>query len=327
MSCVSSSCSSSAFGHRRLITCLALLLLIWASPGAADPHSSSVDLPAEDEPITPVPQPPSADPLKLALGELLFADPRLSSDGSRACSSCHDIGTNGADANQHDKAFDGSELPLNTPTVFNAALSFRFNWEGNFRTSEAEDEATLIAGKTMGKGFDDALLRLSADPKMTEKFHLAYGHSLDRATLLDAIATYEGSLLTPGSRFDRWLEGDATALSAEEHAGYMLFKSIGCVSCHQGVNVGANLFERHGIFHPLAAPKPEILRVPSLRNVATTAPYFHDGSAPTLGDAVRRMAAAQLDQTLSDKQVRLIVAFLNTLTGMYHGAPVVMPQR
>jgi cytochrome c peroxidase len=274
-----------------------------------------------------VPQPPSADPLKLAIGELLFADTRLSSDGSRACSSCHDIGTNGADANQHDKAFDGSELPLNTPTVFNAPLSFRFNWEGNFRTLEAQDEATLITGKTMGKDFDAALLRLSADPKMAEKFRRAYGHSPDRTSLLDAIATYERSLLTPGSRFDRWLEGDATALSAEEHDGYMLFKSIGCVSCHQGVNVGANLFERHGIFHPLASPKPEILRVPSLRNVATTAPYFHDGSAPTLGDAVRRMAAAQLDQTLSDQQIRIIVAFLNTLTGMYHGAPVVVPQR
>jgi cytochrome c peroxidase len=327
MSCVSRPCSSSAFGHRTLVTCLALLLLIWASPGSADPHSSSVDLPAEDEPITPVPQPPSVDPVKLAIGERLFADPRLSRDGSRACSSCHDIGTNGADANQHDKAFDGSELPLNTPTVFNAPLSFRFNWEGNFRTLEAQDEATLITGKTMGNDIDDALLRLSADPKMAEKFRRAYGHSPDRTSLLDAIATYERSLLTPGSRFDRWLEGDATALSAEEHAGYMLFKSIGCVSCHQGVNVGANLFERHGIFHPLASPKPEILRVPSLRNVATTAPYFHDGSAPALGDAVRRMAAAQLDQTLSDKQVRLIVAFLNTLTGMYHGAPVAMPQR
>jgi cytochrome c peroxidase len=179
----------------------------------------------------------------------------------------------------------------------------------------------------MGKGFDDAVLRLSADPKMAEKFHRAYGRSPDRASLFDAIATYERSLLTPGSRFDRWLEGDATALSTEEHHGYMLFKSIGCISCHQGVNVGANLFERHGIFHPLASPKPEILRVPSLRNVATTAPYFHDGSAPTLDDAVRRMAAAQLDQTLSDQQVRFIVAFLNTLTGMYHGAPVVMPQR
>ena len=167
MSCAPRSSCSSIFGHPRLVTCLASLFLIWAIPAAADPHRSSVELPAEDEPITPVPQPPPADPLKLAIGELVFADPRLSSDGSRACSSCHDIGTNGADTNQHDKAFDGSELLLNTPTVFNAALSFRLNWEGNFRTLEAEDEATLITGKTMGKGFDDALLRLSADPKMS----------------------------------------------------------------------------------------------------------------------------------------------------------------
>ena len=105
--------------------------------------------------------------------------------------------------------------------------------------------------------------------------------------------------------------------------GYQLFKSLGCISCHQGVNVGGNLFERHGIFHPLASPKPEILRVPSLRNVATTPPYFHDGSAPTLPDAVRKMAFAQLDTTLSDQQTDSIVAFLKTLTGTYRGRPVV----
>jgi cytochrome c peroxidase len=128
--------------------------------------------------------------------------------------------------------------------------------------------------------------------------------------------------LTPGSRFDRWLGGEAAALSPEEQKGYQLFKSIGCVSCHQGVNVGGNLFERHGIFHPLASPKPEILRVPSLRNVAVTPPYFHDGGAPTLDEAVRKMAEAQLDQTLSDQQIKVIVAFLNTLTGTYRGAPL-----
>jgi cytochrome c peroxidase len=129
--------------------------------------------------------------------------------------------------------------------------------------------------------------------------------------------------LTPGSRFDRWLGGEAAALSPEEQKGYQLFKSIGCISCHQGVNVGGNLFERHGIFHPLASPKPEILRVPSLRNVATTPPYFHDGSAPTLDEAVRKMAEAQLDQTLSDQQIKAIVAFLDTLTGTYRGALVI----
>ena len=118
------------------------------------------------------------------------------------------------------------------------------------------------------------------------------------------------------------MQGDARALSAEEQRGYQLFKSLGCVSCHQGVNVSGNLFERHGIFHPLASPQPEILRVPSLRNVAVTAPYFHDGSAATLDDAVRKMALAQLDDTLTDQQVDAIVAFLRTLTGIYRGVPV-----
>jgi cytochrome c peroxidase len=278
--------------------------------------------PTEQEPITPVPAPPPADPLKLALGERLFADPRLSGDGSRACISCHDIHTNGADGNRHDKAIDGSELPLNTTTVFNAALSFRLDWEGDFRTLEAQADSALGNQRAMGKSIDAVLGRLGADPQTRHQFEEAYGRGPDHASLLDAIATYERSLVTPGSRFDRWLGGDAAALSAEERNGYRLFKLLGCVSCHQGVNVGGNLFERHGIFHPLASPKPEILRVPSLRNVATTPPYFHDGSAPTLGEAVRRMANAQLDQTLSNQEIDAIVAFLNTLTGIYRGTPV-----
>jgi cytochrome c peroxidase len=130
-------------------------------------------------------------------------------------------------------------------------------------------------------------------------------------------------LLTPGSRFDRWLGGDPSALSAGEIEGYRLFKSLGCSSCHQGVNVGGNLFQRQGVFHPLVQGPPEIVRVPSLRNVATTAPYFHDGSAATLEDAVRRMAAAQLDRSLTGEQIASIVAFLQTLTGNYRGSPVV----
>jgi cytochrome c peroxidase len=231
--------------------------------------------------------------------------------------------TSGADSNRHDRALDGSKLPLNTSTIFNAALSFRLGWEGKFRTLETQAEAALESPQGMGASIHEVLRKLSADPQTRRQFGAAYGRAPDRASLLDAIATYERSLVTPGSRFDRWLGGDAAALSAEEQNGYQLFKSLGCVSCHQGVNVGGNLFERHGIFHPLASPKPEILRVPSLRNVATTPPYFHDGSASTLHDAVRKMANAQLDRTLSDQQIEAIVAFLNTLTGTYRGAPVI----
>ncbi len=166
------------------------------------------------------------------------------------------------------------------------------NWEGNFRTLEAQAQSSLENPANMATSVEEVVGKLKADPEMVRQFDDAYGRAPDATSILDAIATYERSLLTPGSRFDRWLEGDKTALTAEEQNGYRLFKSFGCISCHQGVGVGGNLFERHGIFHPLASPQPEILRVPSLRNVAAMAPYFHDGSAPTLDDAVRQMALA-----------------------------------
>jgi cytochrome c peroxidase len=274
------------------------------------------------EPITPIPPPPPANPLKLALGESLFEDPLLSRDRTRSCRSCHDTRSNGANAHRHDRGLDGSEIFFNTNTVFNAALSFRFNWEGDITSLRAHIEASMVSPRTMGMTMDEVLGRLGADPEMVARFSQAYGHDPDQPSLLDAIAIYERSLVTPGSRFDQWLEGDGAALSADEQKGYGLFKSLGCISCHQGVNVGGNLFERQGIFRPLAAPKPEVLRVPSLRNVAVTAPYFHDGSAATLEDAVRKMAASQLDRKLSTEQVGSIVAFLRTLTGTYRGTPV-----
>jgi cytochrome c peroxidase len=124
------------------------------------------------------------------------------------------------------------------------------------------------------------LEKLNADAETVGQLKVAYGHRPDQASLLGAIAIYERPLLTPGSRFDLWLQGKTSALCATEQNGYALFKSLGCVSCHQGVNVASNLYERHGIFHPLASPNPVLLRVPSLRNVAVMAPYFHDGSSP-----------------------------------------------
>jgi cytochrome c peroxidase len=287
--------------------------------------SESSTTPAE-EPITPVPEPPAADPLKVALGERLFGDPRLSRGNKRTCSSCHDIRTNGANRNVRDTALDGSLLSINTPTIFNSTLSFRLGWEGEFRTLEAQAAATLENPRIMDSRIDEVVGKLSHDSVVVHQFELAYGHGPDPLSVLDAIATFERSLVTPGSGFDRWLAGDASALSAEQVDGYRLFKSLGCVSCHQGVNVGGNLFQRHGIFHPLARPEPEILRVPSLRNVATTAPYFHDGSVPSLDDAVRKMATAQLDLTLTDQQVDEIVSYLRTLTGIYHGRIVGEPR-
>jgi cytochrome c peroxidase len=275
-----------------------------------------------EEPITPVPEPPPIDPRKVKLGERLFGDPRLSHDGSRSCSSCHDLSTNGASTKRQDVGPDGSSLPFNTPTIFNATLNFRLGWEGKLRTVESDAKAALENPQIMGVGISELSEKLGADSSMRRDFIAAYGSGPSAGNILDAIASFEQTLVTPGSRFDRWLMGDAAALSADELDGYRLFKSLGCASCHQGANVGGNLFERHGIFHPLASPKPEILRVPSLRNVATTPPYFHDGSAQTLDDAVRKMGLAQLNSTLTDQQVKAIVGYLQTLTGNYRGAPV-----
>jgi cytochrome c peroxidase len=207
--------------------------------------------------------------------------------------------------------------------VFNAVLNWRLNWEGDLRTLESQIEQALRKSDRMASSPDEALEKLRADKDLSKEFREAYGREMTGAGLLSAIATYERTLLTPGCRFDRWLQGDANAIDAEELAGYQLFKSLGCVSCHQGVNVGGNLYQRHGVFHPLASPEPEIVRVPSLRNVAVTPPYFHDGSAATLAEAVKAMGYAQLDRVLTDDQTSAIVAFLKTLTGAYRGKPLV----
>jgi cytochrome c peroxidase len=220
----------------RKASVLALAVLAGALTAAAPTVRSS----SGAEPITPIPAPAGLDPRRVALGEQLFHDPRLSHDNTLSCGSCHDTSTNGASANALDRGVHGLLVPFNTPTVFNAALNFRLNWEGNVRALERE-----------------ALVKISADEVMTQRFRVTYGRAPDVPALLNAIATYERSLLTAGSRFDRWLSGETSAISPEELSGYQLFKSLGCISCHQGVNVGGNLFQRHGIFRPLGAPEPE----------------------------------------------------------------------
>jgi cytochrome c peroxidase len=298
---------------------LALVCLCAISPAHA--QSAAFETRASQEPITPIPAARGLDPQRVLLGERLFNDPRLSHNNTHTCSSCHDVGTNGASANVRDSS-DGRPAVLNTPTVFNVSLNFRLNWEGNVRLLEEGIEQSLVNPAIMASSVDEAVGKLRASPDMVGQFREAYGREPDRAALLDAIATYERSLVTPGSRFDRWLMGDNEAITPDELSGYQLFKSFGCITCHQGANIGGNLFQRHGIFHPLGSPEPVLVRVPSLRNVAATAPYFHDGSAATLPEAVKAMGVAQLDRVLTDRQISAIVAFLNALTGTYRDEPV-----
>jgi cytochrome c peroxidase len=316
-----------AFGLVRWRAAIVVALVLSAACAVAQVPTvvSSRDLPAHREPITPIPLPPVADPAKVALGERLFADPRLSRDQKMSCLSCHDVRFNGANEHQVGPASAGFVATFNAPTVFNAALNFRLDWQGGHQTLEDQARSALGDPASVDERIEDDVRVLTRDRGMDREFKAAYGHGPDRDSLVDAIASYERTLLTPDSPFDRWLRGDASALSPEAMAGYNLFKSYGCASCHQGVNVGGNLFEQSGIFHPLASPQPRVFRVPSLRNVAVTAPYFHDGSAATLPDAVRRMGYAQLDRKLSDDQIDLIVAFLQSLTGVYRGRTLSAP--
>lgn len=266
----------------------------------------------------PLPRSQVGDPKKILLGHDLFYDPHLSRSMRLTCASCHDLTRNGASASRRDRGDTGQYMQFNTPTVFNSAYNFRLGWGGRTRTLYDMALWTLRTGHLMG-GTGLAVRRLAADPKMVARFRTVYGPGLDEADVADALASFMGTLVTPDAPFDRWLLGDKTALTPQQARGFSRFKVLGCASCHQGVNLGGNIFQRRGIFHPLGEPNPVYLRVPSLRNVSVTAPYFHDGSVQSLPVAIRKMARAQLDLTIEARDIRDISAFLESLTGSYQG--------
>jgi cytochrome c peroxidase len=295
-----------------------------------------------DEPITPIPTTIDARPDKLRLGDRLFHDTRLSRGNAVACVTCHRLEAGGDDDRAITMGLDGQPLDFNTSTIFNVGLSARLNWRGNVRTLEEQNESALLDTRLMNNDWSSLQAALRADPTYREAFAAIYGGGdIGREQILDALAGYERSLVTPNSRFDRYLRGEPDAITIDEQRGYELFKSYGCIACHQGRNVGGNLFQKFGIFaDPFAgrsvvtnadlgrfaitgnAADRFVFRVPGLRNVALTAPYFHDGSAQSLDDAVDVMARNQLGRTLAKEDVALIVKFLHTLTGEFRGRPL-----
>jgi len=293
---------------------------------------------ASEEPISPVQEHALSDGKKIALGESLFNDIRLSHGDVVSCASCHGLDQGGDDGQARSRAANGRLLDFNTPTVFNVALNFRFNWRGNFRSLEAQNEAALLDPSLMNTTWPELLAKLSTNRTYTGHFFAVYGKLPNRQNVLDALAAFQQSLVTPDAPFDRYLKGDRQAMTAEEKRGYELFKNYGCMACHQGVNVGGNLFQKFGIFaDPFAGQASisradlgrmtvtgrsadrHVFRVPSLRNVMLTAPYFHDGRTSSLSEAVRIMARNQLGRELGTRDVADIVAFLAALTGEYRG--------
>lgn len=270
---------------------------------------------------------------RVALGAQLFADRRLSADGSLACNSCHDLRRGGADGRPVSIGVNEAKGTINAPTVFNAAYSFVQFWDGRARTLEEQVAGPIHNPLEMATDWNAVVARLGADAVMREAFLRAYPEGLNARNIADAIATYERTLITLNSRFDRFQAGDQLALSPLEREGYQRFMDLGCVSCHQGMLLGGNMFQRFGVLQDYFAGRTltradlgrfnvtglekdkHVFKVPGLRNVALTAPYFHDASAETLELAVEVMGRYQLGKTLSHEEIRAIVAFLKTLTG------------
>lgn len=287
--------------------------------------------------LLPLPPPPALSPERVALGRALFHEPRLSHDNSIACASCHALDKGGVDRRRVSLGIGGSVGPINAPTVFNAGLNVAQFWNGRAKTLEEQAAGPIQNPLEMGSNWNEVIAKLRADTNYVAQFRRVYADGITPANITDAIATFERSLVTPNSRFDRYLRGEKGALGLDAEKGYRRFISHGCASCHQGVGIGGNMFQKFGVMDDYfkgRAPSDAdlgrfrvtgldedrfVFKVPSLRNIALTPPYFHDGSAATLDEAVRVMGQYQLGKKLSDEDVGLIVAFLRSLTGEWEG--------
>lgn len=309
--------------------CLKLLLLAFALAIGAGANAAPLM-----EPIKPLPLDSTQDPLRVSIGRRLFQDTRLSANARVSCASCHNLAKGGADGRVRSVGFNGQLTAVNAPSVLNAALNFRQFWNGRAASLEEQVDAVVQNPTEMGSKWAEVVTRISDDPAYQRAFAASYGDGVTRANIENALATYERTLTTPNSPFDRYLRGDANAISAEQKAGYLKFKRYGCIACHQGVNVGGNMFQKFGVMGDYFANRGRptdadlgrylvtqdeadrhVFKVPGLRNVALTAPYFHDGSAATLGEAVDVMFKYQLGRLASTADKSQIVQFLNSLTG------------
>lgn len=304
-------------------------------------HFSAAQQPVNGStPITTLQAIPT-NPAQVALGKRLFFDPRLSHSNTMNCASCHDLTRGGVDGQRYSKRDDGSLTTVNTPTVFNAGLRSAQFWDGRAETLEDQAITFFVEHQEQGAPWAEVEPKLRADKDFNRDFSRVYADGITLKNVAHALAEFQRSLTTPNAPFDRYLRGDKNAISADAQKGYQTFTRYGCVGCHQGMNVGGNMFEQMGSVRDYFAEREQktgekitradlgrfnathheddrhVFKVCSLRNVAKTAPYFHDGSAKTLEDAVTTMARYNLGIEMPPNDVRLIAEFLKTLSGDY----------
>ena len=297
-----------------------------------------------NEPIRPIPDAVPVDENKVQLGKELYHDTRLSGDGTVSCASCHAIETAGVDNHQYSDGINGLLGGINAPTSYNAVFNFVQFWDGRAATLADQAAGPPLNPVEMGSAsFEEIAQRIAQDSEFTQRFCAVYPEGLNEKTITDAIAEYEKTLITPNSPFDRYLKGDQQALTAEQIEGYALFKDYKCATCHAGVNMGglsyelmgqrANYFQDrevnaksgltdsdNGRWAQTGVERDRYrFKTPTLRNVALTWPYYHDGSVATLEEAIRMMAEYQVGRQMPEAEVQKVKSFLDAQTGQYQG--------
>ncbi|RLA74702.1 MAG: cytochrome B6 [Epsilonproteobacteria bacterium] len=277
--------------------------------------------------ITPIPKQVEYHHQKALLGQKLFFDVRLSHDDSISCASCHFLKEGGDDNRAVSVGIDGKVGIRNSPTLFNSRYNCVQFWDGRAKDLVDQVKGPIHDPVEMGSNYKEIIAKLNDDKYYPKEFLKLYKDGITKESIEDAISEFEKSLVTPNARFDQFLRGDEKALTPDELAGYMLFKEYGCISCHNGINIGGNLMQKIGVIesfdtadfgkynHTKNEEDKFYFKVPSLRNIELTAPYLHDGRVKTLKETVKRMIQYQVGYPLEDKEVEQITSFLKTLTG------------
>ncbi len=316
------------------------VILEWATSYRIAHYNDGLSGERVGEPVRPIDLTLPYDEAKAALGFKLYHDKRLSVDNTVSCASCHGLNTAGVDNKQFSEGVEGKLGGVNAPTVFNAVYNFVQFWDGRAATLAEQAAGPPVNPVEMASpNFDAIVAKLNKDKKFAREFKAVYPEGFTQATITDAIEQFERTLITPNSRFDKYLRGDDSAITAEELEGYELFKKYNCATCHVGKNLGGETYELMGLRkHYFADRGLELteedngrfkqtgverdrhrFKVPGLRNVALTWPYYHDGTRTTLKEAVCDMGTYQSGVELTDEEEDKIVAFLNSLTGEYQG--------
>ncbi len=311
----------------------AALLCIFATAGADTDNIKYF----RQEPIFPIPQVVLVNIKKAELGEKLFTDTRLSKNNQVSCASCHQLKSGGDDNLPLGLSLSAEQNIVNTPTIFNSQFNFRQNWDGSAKTLAEQIDGVIHSQDEFNTDWDSILYVLAKDKELSTEFYNVFNNGITRQNIIDALVEYEKTLITPNSPFDRYLKNEENSLTEEEIRGYLTFKELGCISCHQGINIGGNLYQKFGVFYNYIAERGNIkkadygrmnitdryvdafvFKVPTLRNIAVTAPYLHDGSAETIEEAISIMGKTQLGRNLTIEEIRLLKSFLYTLTGEYN---------